>query len=192
METVTRSGKDTLQMEEVKTSRRSSQKAPSKSPSKHSCSPKKHRKLEDFDEERVVFDIEGLDLPKKRQTLVFLFLSQPTALPNHLKGQNNFLQQFLQHKVSYLALLLDHKIPPTDLTCTTCDDGSAQFRCLDCYGFHWWCKACLIKSHAAHPFHRPQQLKGGSFENVPFCNLDYVFTKERAHKLCFAPRISGG
>jgi CxC2 like cysteine cluster associated with KDZ transposases len=175
VETVTRSGKDILQMEEVKTPGRSSQKAPSTSPSKRSCSPKKRRKLEDFDEERDIFEIEGLDLPKKRQTLVFLFLSQPTALPNHLKGQNDFLQQFLQHESSYLALLLDLEIPPTDLTCTTCVDGSAQFRCLDCYGSHWWCKSCLTKYHTAHPFHRPQQLKGGSFENVPLCDLDYVF-----------------
>jgi hypothetical protein len=57
-----------------------------------------------------------------------------------------------------------------------CGDSSAQYRCLDCYGPHWWCQPCLIKSHIHHPFHRPQQLKEGSFENVPLCDLGYIFT----------------
>jgi hypothetical protein len=33
---------------------------------------------------------------------------------------------------------------------------------------------CLVKQHKPHPFHRPQQWKDGSFENVSLCDLDYV------------------
>jgi hypothetical protein len=56
-----------------------------------------------------------------------------------------------------------------------CGELGSHFRCLDCYGPHWWCKSCLIAGHRHHPFHRPQQWKEGSFENVSLCDLGYVF-----------------
>jgi hypothetical protein len=66
-------------------------------------------------------------------------------------------------------------MPPSDLSCSTCGCPEALFRCLDCYGRHWWCQGCLLKCHNYHPFHRPQQWKDGSFENVSLCKLGYVF-----------------
>jgi CxC2 like cysteine cluster associated with KDZ transposases len=100
------------------------------------------------------------------------------SIPNvsdNLKGQNDFLEQFLGHEKSYLQHLLNLELPPTDRTCTLCGEGAAQFRCLDCYGPHWWCKACLIEYHRHHPFHRPQQWKEGSFESISLFDLGYVF-----------------
>jgi hypothetical protein len=97
-------------------------------------------------------------------------------MPDHLQGQNDYLRQFLTHEKSYLDHLLNLEISPSDGgTCITCGNLEAQFRCLDCYGPHWWCKSCLIKSHTHHPFHRPQHWKDGSFENVALCDLGYVF-----------------
>ena len=63
---------------------------------------------------------------------------------------------------------------PIRCTCITCGNLEAQFCCLDCYGPHWWCKSCLIKSHTHHPFHRPQHWRDGSFENVALCDLGYI------------------
>lgn len=74
-----------------------------------------------------------------------------------------------------MAHILNLELPPASTACTSCGDDSAQYRCLDCYGPHWWCQPCLIKLHTHHPFHRPQQLKDGSFENAPLCDLGYVF-----------------
>jgi len=74
-----------------------------------------------------------------------------------------------------LSHLLNLEMPPTDLACSSCGRIEAGFRCLDCYGSHWWCQSCLIERHAQHPFHRPQQWKDGSFENVSLCDLGYVF-----------------
>lgn len=91
-----------------------------------------------------------------------------------MQSQNDYLHQFLEHEKSYLEHLLNLEIPPTDLTCYTCG-ADAQFRCLDCYGPHWWCQSCIIKTHTHHPFHRPQRWRDGSFENVPLCDLGYVF-----------------
>jgi len=79
VETVTRNGKEALRMEEVKMPRLSSQNA-STSARKSSSSPKKRRKLEEFDEAPLFFDPEQLDLPTKRQTLVSMFPFQPTTV----------------------------------------------------------------------------------------------------------------
>jgi len=94
---------------------------------------------------------------------------------DNAKGQNDFLEQFLGHETSYLGHLLNLQLPPTDLTCTACREVEAEFRCMDCYGPHWWCRSCLIKGHSQHPFHRPQQWKEGSFEKVSLVDLGYVF-----------------
>jgi len=71
--------------------------------------------------------------------------------------------------------ILDLEIPPTDLSCSTCGSLEGRFRCLDCYGQHWMCQGCLVNCHAHHPFHRPQEWKDGSFENVSLCKMGYVF-----------------
>ena len=97
------------------------------------------------------------------------------TLPDKLKGQNDFLAQFIRHERFYLEHLLNLELPPTNLSCTSCGDFEAQFRCQDCYGPHWWCQPCLIKSHSLHPFHRPQKWKEGSFENISLCDLGYIF-----------------
>ena len=92
-----------------------------------------------------------------------------------MKGQNDFLKQFVEHEKSYLDHLLNLELPPTNIHCVVCGSSEAQFRCQDCYGPHWWCKPCLIKSHAHHPFHRPQRWKDESFENVSLCDMGYTF-----------------
>jgi len=81
----------------------------------------------------------------------------------------------LGHEKSYLHHLLNLEIPPSNPTCTTCGGPEAQFRCLDCYGPHWYCQYCLIESHTHHPFHRAQHWTDGSFENVSLGDLGYVF-----------------
>jgi len=104
----------------------------------------------------------------------FHCIQQKTAsdLP---KSQNDFLEQFLHHEKSYLKHLLNLETPPVISNCSACGCKEAQFRCQECYGLHWWCKPCLIKLHTQHPFHRPQQWKNGSFENISLCDVGYVF-----------------
>jgi hypothetical protein len=97
-------------------------------------------------------------------------------LSDIFQGQNDYLEQFMGHQKKYLNHLLDLEMPPNDLSCTACGQFEASFRCLDCFGSQWWCESCLVKEHAPHPFHRPQQWKDGSFENVSLCDLGYVIT----------------
>lgn len=67
------------------------------------------------------------------------------------------------------------EIRPRNLSCSVRGNEDACYRCLHCYGPHWWCQSCLIKSHIHPPFHRPQCWKDGSFENVHLSDLGYVF-----------------
>ena len=70
VQTISRHGADTIEMEVVKTPKK--KKATS---SNRSLSPVKRRKLEeDFDSEPILFGLDGLDTSEKRQTLVCFLL----------------------------------------------------------------------------------------------------------------------
>jgi hypothetical protein len=73
VQTVNRNGKDTIQTEEVKRPGRSLQKATSLNSTSRSSSPIKRRRLEDFDDEPVIYNLEGPNVFQRRQTLVFPF-----------------------------------------------------------------------------------------------------------------------
>jgi hypothetical protein len=174
--TVSRKGYDTIKTEEVKTPRHPPKNVPSTSQTRQtSSSPNKRRKLELFDDEPISLNLEGVEASGKRRTMVCVYPSMVMAFTDYLKGQNDYLRQFLGYENTYLNHLLNLEIPPTNLSCDSCSSFEARFRCLDCYGRRWLCQGCLIDCHIHHPFHRPQQWKDGSFENVSLCDLGYVF-----------------
>jgi hypothetical protein len=176
VQTVSRKGKNIIKTEEVKTSKHQLG-TPSKS-QQISSSPFKRQKTSDFDEEPIPFDLDvgdSQDSQKKRQTLVFLIYIDELTMSDNLQGQNDFLKQFLGHEKSYLNHLLNLEIRPTCVKCTECGLVEGSFRCSDCYGSHWWCQSCIVKLHTLHPFHRPQQWRKDSFENVSLSDLGYVF-----------------
>jgi KDZ transposase family protein len=82
-------------------------------------------------------------------------------------------------------------MPPFNQHCTSCGNCDASYRCLDCYGPHWWCKTCLLKSHIQHPFHRPQQWREGSFKNITLCDLGYVLILGHSNTGGFCPEDDG-
>jgi hypothetical protein len=73
VETVSRSGLDTLKAEEVKTSQPRLDKSLTANQPCASSSPSKHMKLDVFDQEQNAGDLEGCDNLNKRKTLVFVF-----------------------------------------------------------------------------------------------------------------------
>lgn len=113
--------------------------------------------------------------PRKDRLWYFFFNYNLNWRLTVRKGQNDYLRQFLDHQTSYLTHLLNQEIPPSNLTCHACHRDEGQYRCLDCYGPHWWCRPCLLTSHRHHPFHRPQRFNDGSFEKVSLSDLGYVF-----------------
>jgi len=174
VETVTRRGVKTIKAVEATPARSAFQNEPSTSKS-NPVSSIKRRKVEFSDLEPIPYHMEGPDITEKRQTLVFLLPMSFKIRSDCLKGQNDYLSQFLVHEETYLHHLLNLEMPPSELSCSACGKRDAQFRCLDCFGPHWFCQRCLIKTHSMLPFHRPQQWKEGSFENVSLCDLGYVF-----------------
>ena len=151
-----------------------SQKESSSSQLNQSSSPIKCLKLDGLDDEPIICDLEGHNDYNKRQTLVFFIHWYSPTLSDNLKGQNDFLEQFLGHETTYLNHLLNLELPPTDLSCTACHAKEARFRCLDCHVPHWWCQACVVKNHSLHLFHCPQQWKEGLFKKVSLCNLGCI------------------
>ena len=75
IQSISRFGSDTIKTKEDKTPRHGSGKSTSTSQHNHSSSPTKRLKMEIFDSEPIPCNLEGPDVSKKRQTLVFLFLS---------------------------------------------------------------------------------------------------------------------
>ena len=179
VQTVSRKGLDTIRTEEVKTPRRGAKNGLSTSHLNETLSsPIKRQKLEPFDDGPILWDIEGpnaIESVKRHTLVVFYALLSAFFLTICLKSQNDYLNQYLSHEKTYLDHLLDLEMPPTDLSCSACGIFEARFRCLDCYGPHWWCQDCLLKCHVHHPFHRPQEWKDASFENVSLSKLGYVF-----------------
>lgn len=70
VETISKHGYDAIKLEEDKTPRGRSQKSPPTHPRKTSSSPVKRQKLEFHEAEPIDFDMDGLDLPNKRRTMV--------------------------------------------------------------------------------------------------------------------------
>lgn len=167
---VSRKGADIIKTEEVKTPKK---KVASKS---RSSSPVKRRRVDSTVQEPIPLVFEVPDISKKRRTLVRLFFCFDSSffLIHGIQDQNDYLRQFLDHEKTYLRLLIGQEIPPSNSICVSCNVQGAEFRCLDCFGPHWWCKACLIDSHAWQPFHQPQRWKNGSFEKVSLYELGVV------------------
>lgn len=73
VQTINRRGVDTYKAEEVKTPKKNKATSSSQNRSSHS-SPAKRPKLDAFELEPILYEVEGDDLSKKRQTLVSFIL----------------------------------------------------------------------------------------------------------------------
>jgi hypothetical protein len=74
VQTISRSGFDTIKTEEVQTPRRSLKSGQSTSQTQQfSSSPTKRPKLGHFDEEPIPWNLEEVEALGKRQTLVFIY-----------------------------------------------------------------------------------------------------------------------
>ena len=94
VQTINCHGSDILKTEEVKTSRCGQQTTPSTSKQDHSSSPFKHPKLQDFNVDPITFNMEGIDVSKKKQTLVFLFKPLQKLLSDCLRAKTTIWSSF--------------------------------------------------------------------------------------------------
>ena len=68
-----------------------------------------------------------------------------------------------------------------------CGKNSASFRCAGleyCFQGHLYCQSCIVKAHAALPFHRIEQWNGTHFQGTSLNSLGYVLHLGHAGELC--------
>ena len=73
VQTINRHGSDTLKTEEVKTQRCGQQTMLSTRKQDHSSSPFKCPKLQDFNDDPITFNMEGIDVSKRKRLWYFFF-----------------------------------------------------------------------------------------------------------------------
>lgn len=82
--------------------------------------------------------------------------------------QNDYLRQFLSHKLGFIAALLGSYAPPWHTACRNCThvagERRAEFRCRDCHLHPVLCRRCIREAHYGHPLHRIQRWNGKFFE----------------------------
>ena len=68
-----------------------------------------------------------------------------------------------------------------------CGKNPASFRCAGleyCFQGHLCCRSCIVKAHAALPFHRIEQWNGTHFQRTSLDSLGYVLHLGHAGELC--------
>ncbi|KAN0085860.1 hypothetical protein V8E55_006994, partial [Tylopilus felleus] len=72
---------------------------------------------------------------------------------------NNYIQEWLDYKESFLQSLLNIEAPPNLRQCSMCDVVSS-YRCSNCFSQPMYCMACCQNHHRSQPFHQIEQWTG--------------------------------
>jgi hypothetical protein len=68
-----------------------------------------------------------------------------------------------------------------------CGKNPALFRCAgleSCFQGHLRCQSCIVKAHAALPFHRIEQWNGTHFQGTSLDSLGYILHLCHGNELC--------
>ncbi|KAG1844776.1 hypothetical protein F4604DRAFT_1937331 [Suillus subluteus] len=103
------------------------------------------------------------------------FISYTENQPRKTKTQNDFIQEYLPFRDSYLNILLDLEKPSEVLECQSCQIGDGKFHCLTCSGDQTLCHPCMVKTHQHLPFHKVQEWTGKCFEDKSLEELGFVW-----------------
>ncbi|KAG8794906.1 hypothetical protein FRC12_020323 [Ceratobasidium sp. 428] len=122
----------------------------------------------------VLFDLEDeLDNPTS---------SDP---PQHIgKGQNQMISEWVTHYAdAYLNVLFaQHEPMQEDFQCECGGEDPPHFKCWDCLGAVFQCRACIAAAHSQDPTHRIKQSVGDQLQDVELkdlgCRLALGFHRE--------------
>jgi hypothetical protein len=87
-----------------------------------------------------------------------------------IKSQNDYLREWQYKTEDYLDLLLRREGPPSDRTCSVCQQDGV-YRCHSCMGEPLFCTHCCRTVHSSMPFHRISQWTGGFFEDTSLTKI---------------------
>jgi CxC2 like cysteine cluster associated with KDZ transposases len=99
---------------------------------------------------------------------------------NNFQSQNEFLEDWLPLRTTYLREILELESPPPSQVCQICNQNNFKFRCHDCFHQPVTCSACCAKSHANVPFHSIDAWNGRCF--LPSDLLDVGLVIHLGHR----------
>lgn len=98
-------------------------------------------------------------------------------MTSYLPGSNipqSLMDQWLQHRSTYLHILLESQSQDASLKCSICSRGSAHIKCSDCFGGNIFCKECCLRHHRRSPFHRLLQWNGRHYAPTSLYSLGFI------------------
>jgi hypothetical protein len=93
--------------------------------------------------------------------------------------QNEFLQDWLPLRSTYLKEILELEAPPASDICQICNQNKFKFRCRNCFHRPTTCSSCCAQSHVYLPFHSIDVWNGTCF--LPSDLLHIGFTLHFGH-----------
>ena len=64
--------------------------------------------------------------------------------------------------------------PPTENKCPSCNIDDFEYRCLECFGYPVFCKACCLNMHKKTPYHAIERWTGECFVKSSLYDLGLV------------------
>lgn len=113
----------------------------------------------------VVWEDEDAKLPRRTKVSESIFLpSSINGCLSHLQTAHDHLREWKEtHRNVYMPVYLEHA-GRRNIQCQGCQGSEpANLRCIDCFGSHCFCQACILEIHQKLPCHRLEKWNGDCF-----------------------------
>ena len=84
------------------------------------------------------------------------------------------MDQWLQHRSTYLNVILEMEGRSTSHNCSRCSQGPAYIKCSDCFRGNTFCKPCCLQYHRRSPFHHLLQWNGKHYSPISLYSLGFI------------------
>ena len=88
--------------------------------------------------------------------------------------QTPMMEQWLEHRSTYLNVLLENEGRSASQACSHCSGDVAYIRCSDCIGGNTFCIPCCLQYHRRSPFHRLLQWNGKHYAPTTLYALGFI------------------
>lgn len=93
----------------------------------------------------------------------------------NMQSPEDFMNDWLPHRNSFLFELLTMEAPPAEPTCDSCGVVPERFfRCLECFYNKTLCQTCCVRDHSRHPLHRIEEWNGFHFVQTTLYELGFI------------------
>lgn len=100
------------------------------------------------------------------------------------QSQNDFLQEWITRRDTFLQLLLELEGRSDDGLCSQCRTSDGLFHCSDCIGDLVHCHNCFMERHRLLPFHRIQMWNDAYFARTTLHDQGYILHLGHHGEMC--------